>query len=68
MPEPAPESDRTDAVISAAGTRLDAAFGGPAQASAALLDWYGRHARDLPWRLPPGAAGRPDPYRVWLSE
>lgn len=33
-----------------------------------LLDWYGRHARDLPWRLPPGSPARPDPYRVWLSE
>ena len=71
-----PEPDRTDAVLTAvltaAGARLDAAFGGPAQASAALLDWYGRHARDLPWRIPPGAAARKDPYpdayRVWLSE
>ena len=37
----------------------------------ALLDWYARHARDLPWRIGPGAraAGtRPDPYRVWLAE
>ena len=33
-----------------------------------LLDWYGRHARVLPWRLPPGSAARTDPYRVWLSE
>ncbi len=33
-----------------------------------LLDWYDRHARTLPWRLPPGSAERPDPYRVWLSE
>lgn len=36
-----------------------------------LLDWYGAHARDLPWRLPPGAALPDDPdwpYRVWLSE
>ena len=32
-----------------------------------LLAWYDRHARDLPWRAPPGAA-LPDPYRVWLSE
>lgn len=32
----------------------------------ALLDWYDRNRRDLPWRVPPGAA--PDPYRVWLSE
>jgi A/G-specific adenine glycosylase len=33
---------------------------------AALLAWYDRHRRDLPWRAPPGT--RPDPYRVWLSE
>lgn len=33
-----------------------------------LLDWYDRHARSLPWRLPPGASEKPDPYRVWLSE
>jgi A/G-specific adenine glycosylase len=32
----------------------------------ALLDWYGRHRRKLPWRAYPGE--RPDPYRVWLSE
>ena len=39
--------------------------------SAQLLDWYARHARDLPWRRPPGAALPADPawpYRVWLSE
>ncbi|MGC9369063.1 MAG: A/G-specific adenine glycosylase [Paracoccaceae bacterium] len=36
--------------------------------SGALLDWYDRHARALPWRVPPGAGVRPDPYRVWLSE
>ncbi|WP_372605138.1 A/G-specific adenine glycosylase, partial [Actibacterium sp.] len=39
--------------------------------STALLDWYDRHARDLPWRVGPAArkAGvRPDPYAVWLSE
>nr|WP_244542412.1 A/G-specific adenine glycosylase [Devosia psychrophila] len=37
----------------------------------AVLAWYDRHARDLPWRVAPGdrARGiRPDPYRVWLSE
>ena len=33
-----------------------------------LLQWYDRHARDLPWRVPPGSARRPDPYRIWLSE
>ena len=30
-----------------------------------LLKWYDREGRDLPWRL---RNGRPDPYRVWLSE
>ena len=34
--------------------------------SALLLDWYDRHARQLPWRVTDGA--HPDPYRVWLSE
>ena len=33
---------------------------------AALLRWYDRHRRALPWRAPAGV--RPDPYRVWLSE
>jgi A/G-specific adenine glycosylase len=32
----------------------------------ALLDWYDRHRRVLPWRAAPGQRG--DPYRVWLSE
>ncbi|QFT74283.1 A/G-specific adenine glycosylase [Ruegeria sp. THAF33] len=39
--------------------------------SDALLEWYDRHAREMPWRIGPAdrAAGmRPDPYRVWLSE
>ena len=36
--------------------------------AAELLDWYGRHARALPWRVPPGDPVRPDPYHVWLSE
>lgn len=33
---------------------------------AALLTWYDRHRRVLPWRAAPGAT--PDPYRVWLAE
>ena len=36
-----------------------------------LLDWYARHARELPWRTSPAARAygeRPDPYHVWLSE
>jgi len=38
---------------------------------ARLLDWYDRHARAMPWRVPPEdrkAGVKPDPYRVWLSE
>ncbi len=38
------------------------------EAAGELLDWYDRHARVLPWRVPPGSGGRADPYRVWLSE
>ncbi len=34
--------------------------------AAALLTWYDRHRRAMPWRALPGQA--PDPYRVWLSE
>ncbi len=34
----------------------------PAELAAALVAWYRREARDLPWR------GTGDPYRVWLSE
>ncbi len=36
--------------------------------ASALLPHYDRHARTLPWRMPPGSAQSPDPYRVWLSE
>jgi A/G-specific adenine glycosylase len=37
----------------------------------AMLAWYDRHARDLPWRVAPvdrANGTRPDPYQVWLSE
>jgi A/G-specific adenine glycosylase len=34
--------------------------------AAALLAWYDRHRRVLPWRALPGVSA--DPYRVWLSE
>ena len=37
----------------------------------AVLRWYDKHARDLPWRVGPAdrvRGVRPDPYRVWLSE
>ncbi len=49
----------------AAQERSDSLSAGP------LLDWYGRHARILPWRVGPAERARglrPDPYRVWLSE
>ncbi|MHB2265384.1 A/G-specific adenine glycosylase [Aliihoeflea sp. PC F10.4] len=39
--------------------------------SVQLVEWYDRHHRELPWRIPPRdlASGlRADPYRVWLSE
>ncbi|WP_083240364.1 A/G-specific adenine glycosylase [Methyloceanibacter methanicus] len=32
----------------------------------ALLAWYRREGRALPWRAPPGKLQ--DPYKVWLSE
>ena len=38
----------------------------PTAINKALLDWYDRHRRDLPWRAKPGETI--DPYRVWLSE
>lgn len=37
----------------------------------ALLAWYDRHHRELPWRTTPAMAAkglRSDPYHVWLSE
>jgi A/G-specific adenine glycosylase len=39
---------------------------GPLASAAALLTWYDRHRRRLPWRAENGE--KPDPYRVWLSE
>ena len=38
----------------------------PARRRRALLAWYDRHRRTLPWRARQGE--RADPYRVWLSE
>ena len=40
----------------------------PEPLRAQLLAWYDAKARDLPWRAPPRASTRADPYRVWLSE
>jgi len=42
-----------------------------ARLRSALLDWYDREGRTLPWRIRPEdrAAGRiADPYAIWLSE
>jgi A/G-specific adenine glycosylase len=41
-----------------------AAAAPPSPEPAALLAWYDRHRRALPWR----GGAEPDPYRVWLSE
>ncbi|MCA0424116.1 MAG: A/G-specific adenine glycosylase, partial [Proteobacteria bacterium] len=38
----------------------------PKPAADALLAWYDRARRDLPWRAAPDQHA--DPYRVWLSE
>jgi A/G-specific adenine glycosylase len=38
----------------------------PETPAAALLGWYDRHRRRLPWRAEPGEPS--DPYRIWLSE
>ena len=38
----------------------------PVPSAEALLAWYDRRRRRLPWRAEPGEAA--DPYRVWLSE
>ena len=34
----------------------------PDHIAGALLPWYDKHVRDLPWRRDPS------PYRVWVSE
>ena len=38
----------------------------PDARTVALLGWYDRHRRVLPWRALQGVS--PDPYHVWLSE
>ena len=37
-----------------------------ADLGAAMLAWYDRHRRVLPWRAEPGRVS--DPYAIWLSE
>lgn len=55
---------RRPADPAAAKSRVPA--GRPIPDPAALLAWYDRHRRELPWRAPAGR--RQDPYRVFLSE
>ena len=46
---------------------MDVSKGAPnAKIVPALLAWYRREGRALPWRAPPGTLQ--DPYKVWLSE
>ncbi|MDA0787210.1 MAG: A/G-specific adenine glycosylase [Proteobacteria bacterium] len=43
----------------------------PDPSATTILEWYDRHARRLPWRMPPSRSRRgeyADPYHVWLSE
>ena len=56
LPNPPPQGGREQAE-QAASPNID---------SQALLAWYDRHARVLPWRARKGV--RQEPYRVWLSE
>jgi A/G-specific adenine glycosylase len=57
-----PRKPRTQDVV------VDRVVDAPGALRVALLDWYDRHARSLPWRTPPGAGVAAAPYRVWLSE
>ena len=49
---------------------VSSAIGSPASDAAGLADamlaWYDRHRRVLPWRAEPGRGS--DPYAIWLSE
>jgi A/G-specific adenine glycosylase len=62
----APNRRRKQADRHAAAPRDHDAPARSGPSAAALLAWYDRHRRVLPWRAAPGE--RPDPYRVWLSE
>jgi A/G-specific adenine glycosylase len=59
-------SPATVAAKPAARQRGKSRTAGSCPQPTALLAWYDRHRRKLPWRAPPGQ--RTDPYRVWLSE
>ena len=53
-------------VAGAAVRKKSRAAPGVAPDPEALLVWYDRHRRHLPWRSAPGEAA--DPYHIWLSE
>jgi A/G-specific adenine glycosylase len=33
-----------------------------------LLDWFGAHRRELPWRANSSSNAHRDPYRIWVAE
>ncbi len=54
-PEPAPE-------LAEGEERAELQAAGRAAVVRAILHWYRRHGRHVPWR------GDPDPYRIWVGE
>jgi A/G-specific adenine glycosylase len=54
--------DRTAPALSARMTRLPSSGKSLSAFRRALLEWYDRNRRNLPWRE------TQDPYRIWLSE
>ena len=63
---PAPNPATTVAAKAPGRQRAKAAAAISFPQPTALLAWYDRHRRVLPWRAAPGKPA--DPYRVWLSE
>ena len=64
-----PHEARSASRVAAKAAARQRVHGGAASSCpqpTALLAWYDRHHRVLPWRAPAGK--RADPYRVWLSE
>lgn len=57
---------KTDAVPAAPAVSPAADSARAKRITDALLAWYDRNRRTLPWRAAPGASA--DPYAVWLSE
>ena len=64
-----PDEARSASRVAAKAAARQRVHGGAASSCpqpTALLAWYDRHRRVLPWRAVPPE--RADPYRVWLSE